>query len=74
MTWGGGQPHNVGDKGQRYEVTYRDPERDKDEPDKRRVFGWSDTYEGARRMVDSIMLHPVWCGGEIQDRHAEKSK
>jgi hypothetical protein len=66
MTWGGGKPHAVGDRGQRYEVTYIDPESD--DPKKRRVFGWSDTTEGAKRMVDSINAHPVWTEPETRDR------
>ena len=43
MTHSGGKPHtNVGDKGQRYEVTFFD-----EEVNLRRVFGWSEDYEGA---------------------------
>ena len=68
MTWGGGKPHAVGDRGQRYEVTYANPESD--EPEKRRVFGWSDTTEGAAAMMRSIELHPVWTAGEVRDRQA----
>ena len=66
MTWGGGKPHPVGDRGQRYEVTYCDPESD--EPSKRRVFGWSDTMAGAEGMMNSIELHPVWALPVIRDR------
>lgn len=63
MTHSGGKPHHVGDKGQRYEVTYFDGER-------RQVFGWSVTPEGARTMANSIELHPSWEYPQIRDREA----
>lgn len=68
MTWGGGRPHEIGDRGQRYEVTYRDPESD--DPNKRRVMGWSATMQGAGSFHDAISAHPVWCDPEIRDREA----
>lgn len=63
MTWGGGKPHEVGDRGQRYEVSY---ERDGN----RRVFGWSDTLAGANAMARSIDLHPTMSNPKIKDRQA----
>ncbi len=65
MTHSGGKPHAVGDRGQRYEVTYMDP------GGKRCVFGWSETWVGADDMVKSIDLHPVWEDGLIRDRNAD---
>lgn len=70
MTWGGGKPHEVGDRGQRYEVTYRDPESD--EPNKRRIMGWASTMQGAGSYCDAVNAHPVWCDPEIKDRQAPK--
>lgn len=61
MTHSGGKPHAVGDRGQRYEVTYLDG-------DERKVCGWSDTIAGAERMRDAIDLHPVWCEPATRDR------
>ena len=63
MTINGGQPHAVGDKGQQFEVTFYDPG-----VGGRRVFGWSDTPEGAFRMASAIELHPSWSSAQIKDR------
>ena len=67
MTHSGGKPHAVGDKGQRYEVSFYDPSTNA-----RRVLGWSDTPEGARRMSAAIELHPSWQFGWITDREARR--
>ena len=65
MTHSGGKPHtNVGDRGQRYEVTFEDPVLNL-----RRVLGWSDTVAGAEQMVRGIKAHPSWCNPEVVDRH-----
>lgn len=64
MTHSGGEPHNVGDKGQRYEVTFFNPETIE-----RQIFGWSDTEDGAAQMVKSIQAHPSWYNAEVRDRH-----
>lgn len=66
MTWGGGKPHAVGDRGQRYEVRF------KDAIDLERIFGWSDTLGGAQAMFDSIKAHPTWNTPTIIDREATK--
>ena len=63
MTINGGQPHAVGDKGQRWEVSFFEP-RD----GVRKVLGWSDTIEGARSMAEGVELHPVWEYPQITDR------
>jgi hypothetical protein len=63
VTHSGGKPHAVGDRGQRYQVTYFD-----EAANKRKVCGWSDTAEGARSFVDGIIQHPGWSFAQIWDR------
>lgn len=63
MTHSGGKPHAVGDKGQRYEVRYRDPDTGQ-----RKVFGWSNDLEGARAMMEAIDLHPSMDAPSVADR------
>ena len=66
MTHSGGKPHtNVGDKGQRYEVTFFD-----EEVNLRRVFGWSEDYEGAVKMGETLVKRPSWRDFEVIDRLA----
>ena len=65
MTHSGGKPHHVGDIGQRYEVTFYDPIANA-----RKVFGWSDTPEGARAMADAVQAHPSWQFPQLTDRQA----
>lgn len=55
----------VGDRGQRYEVTYYDTG-----DDQRKVFGWTDDAESARRMCDSVEKHPEWKWAQLRDRTA----
>lgn len=62
MTWGGGKPHAVGDRGQRYAITYAD------QNGVRQVFGWCDKLEGAMSMAHSVMLHPTWNRVQVRDR------
>lgn len=62
MTHSGGQPHNVGDKGQRYAVTYYDDDGVV------KGFGWSATIEGAEAMCQSVDLHPSMTRPMIYDR------
>lgn len=64
MTHSGGQQHPVGDKGQRYEVTYAKVDGD----GKRHVFGWAEAYAGAARLASSINLNPSMMLPEIRDR------
>lgn len=61
MTHSGGKPHAVGDRGQRYEVTYQDG-------NDRHVMGWAECLDGAEIMVKAINLHPVWHHPIIRDR------
>lgn len=69
MTHSGGQPHNVGDKGQRYVVNYRESEGGQ-----WRCFGYSNTKEGADAMVKSIKAHPTWDSPKIIDRQPNKGE
>lgn len=67
MTHSGGKPHNVGDKGQRYEVlAHGYPKNELDN-----VIGWSDTLEGAERMMNAILKAPGCTSGKIYDRQAK---
>lgn len=63
MTINGGKPHATGDHGQRYEVTFFNPATFQ-----RKVLGWSETLEGAERMVAVVDAHPVWEHPQIADR------
>lgn len=65
MTINGGQPHAVGDRGQRFEITFFDPEARC-----RKVLGWCETKEGAQRMAAGVEKHPSWQLPEIRDRKA----
>ena len=66
MTHSGGKPHRVGDMGQRYEVTFFDPEANR-----RKVLGWTVTAKDARRMADAVESHPSWQYPQIWDRKIE---
>jgi hypothetical protein len=57
-----GKPHRVGDRGQRYEVTFLN------DMNVVQVFGWTSTLGGAAAMCISIELHPTWGGPRIYDR------
>lgn len=65
MTHSGGKPHtNVGDRGQRYEVlAHGYPKRELDN-----VIGWSDTLEGAEKMMGAILKAPGCTSAKIYDR------
>jgi len=68
MTHSGGEPHNVGDHGQRYEVRatgYPKPEQT--------VIGWSGSLRGAEQMASSIRLAPGCTSTEIVDRQENRS-
>jgi hypothetical protein len=66
MTHSGGKPHtNVGDRGQRYEVTVFDSNKNA-----RVVFGWSNDEKGARAMGEAAVLSPVWSAAQVRDRRA----
>lgn len=63
MTHSGGQPHAVGDRGQRYEVSFFNPTTNQ-----RQTLGWADDAESAQRMADSVEKHPSWQFPQITDR------
>lgn len=63
MTHSGGKPHtNVGDRGQRYEVSYADWDG------ARFVIGWSDVRTGVGAMVEMIAQHQTKRAPQILDR------
>lgn len=62
MTYGGGKPHPAGDRGQRYEVTFFNPEEGE-----RQALGWCATPEGAQRMKDAVHQHPTWESPQVTD-------
>lgn len=67
MTHSGGQAHHVGDKGQRYEVRFKDMDATE------HVFGWSDDTDGVELMRASIFAHPTWHSPRVIDRqHTER--
>lgn len=68
MTHSGGKPHAVGDRGQRYEVSFFDPATNE-----RRVLGWTDDAEAARGMADGVDAHPSWDFPCVTDRQASPS-
>ena len=68
MTHSGGKSHNVGDKGQRYEVRATGYPK----PDKS-IIGWSNDLDGAEIMAAAIRLAPGCTSTEIFDRQDDKS-
>lgn len=67
MTHSGGKPHNIGDKGQRYEI--RATGYPKVEVS---VIGWSDDLDGAKRMASAIRKAPCCLSTEIFDRRKDE--
>lgn len=63
MTINGGKPHAVGDRGQRYEVTFFNPSTMR-----RQVLGWCETRDGAESMAAGVRAHPAWEEPQIEDR------
>jgi len=63
VTHSGGKPHAVGDRGQRYEVTYFDPSSNS-----RKVMGWCSNLARAEQFSTAIDKHPVWRSPQIRDR------
>lgn len=65
MTHSGGQPHtNIGDRGQRYEVSVFDEGQNK-----RIVLGWADNPTTAAKMATAAELRPSWTFAQVRDRH-----
>lgn len=65
MTHSGGQPHAVGDRGQRYEVSVYD-----DSAGRRIVIGWADDAAMASNMATAAELRPSWMFAWVTDRRA----
>lgn len=63
MTHSGGKPHNVGDKGQRYEVRAIGWPKDGES-----IVGWCPTLEGAERMASATRTAPGCVVTKIIDR------
>jgi len=67
MTHSGGKPHNVGDRGQRYEVRatgYPKAEQS--------VICWCSNLAAAESMADAIRQAPGCTSTEIYDRQDDK--
>lgn len=64
MTYGGGKPHPVGDRGQQYEITVFDAEKGE-----RIVIGWSNDEEHCQRACKSLVTRPGWSDAKYRDRH-----
>jgi hypothetical protein len=58
-------PDRIGDKGQRFEISYVD------EDGRRIIFGWAATQDGADSFLHSIALNPSMRDGEVRDRQEE---
>jgi hypothetical protein len=69
VTHSGGKPHtNVGERGQRYEVlAHGYPKNELDN-----VIGWSDTLEGAEKLLAAILKAPRCTSAKIFDRQENK--
>jgi hypothetical protein len=64
MTHSGGKPHtNIGDRGQRFEVSAIGYPKDG-----KNVIGWAATEEGANEMAAAIRLAPGCTSTTIRDR------
>lgn len=63
MTHSGGKSHKVGDDGQRFEVSYFDPN-----DNIRKPCGWTNDAEVAGVMASSISGHPSWQSPYVTDR------
>lgn len=66
MTINGGKPHAVGDRGQRFEVTFFNPSTMR-----RQVLGWCERREAAENMAAGVRKHPAWEDPQIEDRRPE---
>lgn len=69
MTHSGGKPHQVGDEGQRYELTVQS-----DEDNKRIVICWSDSKKFMDNYALSVVTRLGWSDAEIQDRHCTEEQ
>lgn len=65
MTHSGGKEHQVGDLGQRYEVSFFNPSTNAWQ-----VYGWTNDHASALVMSDCVEKHLSWQLGCITDRQA----
>ena len=65
MTHSGGMPHKMGYRDQQYEISFFDPDANT-----RCVFGWTNDISDAKKMADSVELHPAWTTPWITDLFA----
>jgi len=65
VTHSGGKPHEVGDRGQRFEVSYIDTDHFE------KTYGWTDELVVAKEMAACIAAHPSWKHARINDRRTE---
>jgi len=68
MTHSGGKPHNVGDKGQRYEVRATGYPKAGEN-----VIGWSSGLEGAENMKNAILEAPGCTSATVFDRTTQQN-
>ena len=66
MTHSGGKPHNVGDRGQRYEIRMTGYPKDGENR-----LGWSDDLAGAEGMMEAILSVPGCTSATIFDRQEQ---
>lgn len=63
MTHSGGLTHEVGDRGQRYEVTFFDKTENR-----RRPLGWTNSHKSALQMMAAVDANPSWEFPQVRDR------
>lgn len=63
MTHSGGKPHEVGDRGQRFQVSVYD-----EDAGARQVVCWLEDETQANKIAESVVLRPGWTKAEILDR------
>ena len=63
MTHSGGKPHNIGDRGQRYEVRATGWPKDGES-----AVGWTDDLKHAEKMASSILKAPSCAAAAIIER------
>jgi hypothetical protein len=66
VTHSGGKPHQVGDRGQRYEISCFDQVSKE-----RIVIGWTNDAETAADMRAGAEMRPTWCECQVKDRRSQ---
>ena len=65
MTHSGGKQHAVGYNGQQFEVSFFDLDQNR-----RRVLGWTNDSDAAKKMADGVEKHPIWTTPWVTDLFA----